>query len=347
MTARRERAHLAGNPAAGKHGYMEPLLKVENLSTHFFTRGGAVRAVDDVSFDVAEGETVGIVGESGCGKSATVLSVMRLIPSPPGRIVNGNILFRPGSGEPAVDLRTVSESDMQEIRGNLVSMVFQDPMTSLNPVLTIGWQLREPLQLHLGLGKKEATDRSIELLQLVNIPSPEQRLNDYPHQFSGGMRQRVMIAMAIACNPKLLIADEPTTALDVTIQAQILELMMKLQEELNMSVVIITHDLGVVGEVCDRVIVMYAGRIIESGPVDTLLDDPKHPYTHGLLQSVPKLGPTVKDRMEPIDGLPPNLIHLPDGCRFAPRCPSRFDLCGDDPELKDVAKEHDCACWLY
>ena len=223
---------------------MEPLLKVDNLSTHFITRGGAVRAVDEVSFDVAEGETVGIVGESGCGKSATVLSVMRLIPSPPGRIVSGNILFRPGADEPAVDLRTISESEMQKIRGNIVSMVFQDPMTSLNPVLTIGWQLREPLQLHMGLDKKQATDRSIELLQMVNIPSPAQRLNDYPHQFSGGMRQRVMIAMAIACNPKLLIADEPTTALDVTIQAQILELMMKLQEELNMSVVIITHDLG-------------------------------------------------------------------------------------------------------
>ena len=326
---------------------MEPLLKVENLSTHFLTRGGAVRAVDDVSFDVAEGETVGIVGESGCGKSATVLSIMRLIPSPPGRIVSGNIVFNPGGDEPPVDLRTISEPDMQEIRGNIVSMVFQDPMTSLNPVLTIGWQLREPLQLHLGLDKKQATDRSIELLQMVNIPSPEQRLNDYPHQFSGGMRQRVMIAMAIACNPKLLIADEPTTALDVTIQAQILELMMKLQEELNMSVVIITHDLGVVGEVCDRVIVMYAGRIIESGPVDTLLDDPKHPYTHGLLQSVPKLGPTVKERMEPIDGVPPNLIQLPPGCRFAPRCPSRFDRCEEDPALKDVASEHDCACWLY
>jgi len=326
---------------------MEPLLKVDNLSTHFITRGGAVRAVDDVSFEVAEGETVGIVGESGCGKSATVLSIMRLIPSPPGRIVSGSILFRPGAEEPAVDLRTISESEMQEIRGNIVSMVFQDPMTSLNPVLTIGWQLREPLQLHLGLNKKEATDRSIELLQMVNIPSPEQRLNDYPHQFSGGMRQRVMIAMAIACNPKLLIADEPTTALDVTIQAQILELMMKLQEELNMSVVIITHDLGVVGEVCDRVIVMYAGQVIETGPVDMLLDDPKHPYTHGLLQSVPKLGPTVKDRMEPIDGVPPNLIALPPGCRFAPRCPRRFDRCGDDPELKDVAREHECACWLY
>ncbi len=326
---------------------MEPLLKVENLSTHFFTRGGAVRAVDDVSFEVAEGETLGIVGESGCGKSATVLSVMGLIPTPPGRIVNGNILFRPAADSPAVDLRTISESEMQKIRGNIVSMVFQDPMTSLNPVLTIGWQLREPLQLHLGMGKKEATDRSIELLQMVNIPSPAQRLNDYPHQFSGGMRQRVMIAMAIACNPKLLIADEPTTALDVTIQAQILELMMKLQEELNMSVVIITHDLGVVGEVCDRVNVMYAGQIIESGPVDTLLDDPKHPYTHGLLQSVPKLGPSVKDRMEPIDGVPPNLIALPPGCRFAPRCRSRFDRCEDDPLLKDVAREHECACWLY
>ena len=326
---------------------MTPILRVENLSTHFFTRGGAVRAVDDVSFDVAEGETVGIVGESGCGKSATVLSIMKLIPSPPGRIVGGNILFTPEQDEPSLNLREFNESQMQKVRGNLVSMVFQDPMTSLNPVLTIGWQLREPLQLHLGMTKKEATDRSIELLELVNIPSPRQRLNDYPHQFSGGMRQRVMIAMAIACNPKLLIADEPTTALDVTIQAQILELVQKLQEELNMSVVIITHDLGVVGEICDRVIVMYAGHIIESGSVDALLDTPKHPYTNGLLKSVPKLGPSVKDRMSPIEGVPPNLISLPPGCRFAPRCPSRFEQCETDPLLKTLEQEHECACWLY
>tara|TARA_B100000029_G_scaffold198492_1_gene196567 strand:+ start:955 stop:1935 length:981 start_codon:yes stop_codon:yes gene_type:complete len=326
---------------------MESLLRVENLSTYFYSRGGTVKAVDNISFDVAEGETVGIVGESGCGKSATVLSIMRLIPNPPGRIVHGDILFQGNEGNPPVDLRTVSESEMQEIRGNLVSMVFQDPMTSLNPVLTIGWQLREPLQLHLGLSKKEAEDRSIELLELVNIPSPAQRLNDYPHQFSGGMRQRVMIAMAIACNPKLLIADEPTTALDVTIQAQILELMMKLQDELNMSVVIITHDLGVVGEICDRVLVMYAGQIIESGSVDDLLNDPKHPYTHGLLQSVPKLGPTVKERMEPIHGVPPNLVALPPGCRFAPRCSKKFDKCNDEPILKDVGQNHECACWLY
>ena len=326
---------------------MESLLRVENLSTDFYSRGGTVKAVDNISFDVAEGETVGIVGESGCGKSATVLSIMRLIPNPPGRIVHGDILFQGNEGNPPVDLRTVSESEMQEIRGNLVSMVFQDPMTSLNPVLTIGWQLREPLQLHLGLNKKEAEDRSIELLELVNIPSPAQRLNDYPHQFSGGMRQRVMIAMAIACNPKLLIADEPTTALDVTIQAQILELMMKLQDELNMSVVIITHDLGVVGEICDRVLVMYAGQIIESGSVDDLLNDPKHPYTHGLLQSVPKLGPTVKERMEPIHGVPPNLVALPPGCRFAPRCSKKFDKCNDEPILKEVGQNHECACWLY
>ena len=326
---------------------MESLLRVENLSTYFYSRGGTVKAVDNISFDVAEGETVGIVGESGCGKSATVLSIMRLIPNPPGRIVHGDILFQGNEGNPPVDLRTVSESEMQEIRGNLVSMVFQDPMTSLNPVLTIGWQLREPLQLHLGLNKKEAEDRSIELLELVNIPSPAQRLNDYPHQFSGGMRQRVMIAMAIACNPKLLIADEPTTALDVTIQAQILELMLKLQDELNMSVVIITHDLGVVGEICDRVLVMYAGQIIESGSVDDLLNDPKHPYTHGLLQSVPKLGPTVKERMEPIHGVPPNLVALPPGCRFAPRCSKKFDKCNDEPILKEVGQNHECACWLY
>ncbi|HIG45297.1 MAG TPA: ABC transporter ATP-binding protein [candidate division Zixibacteria bacterium] len=326
---------------------MEPLLKVDNLSTHYFTRAGVVKAVDKISFEVAEGETVGIVGESGCGKSATALSIMRLIPTPPGRVVDGRIMFSPGEGKAPVDLLTVPETEMQALRGNMVAMVFQDPMTSLNPVLTIGWQLREPLQLHLGMNKREARDRSIELLKLVNIPSPEQRLDDYPHQFSGGMRQRVMIAMAMACNPKLLLADEPTTALDVTIQAQILELMKKLQDKLKMSVVLITHDLGVVGEVCDRVLVMYAGEIIESASVDDLFDNPKHPYTRGLLQSVPKLGPTVKDRMKPIDGAPPDLIAMPPGCRFAPRCPKTFDLCKDEPTLKEVGPNHKCACWLY
>ena len=326
---------------------MEPLLKVDNLSTHYFTRAGVVKAVDKISFEVAEGETVGIVGESGCGKSATVLSIMRLIPTPPGRVVDGRIMFSPGEGKAPVDLLTVTEAEMQALRGNMVAMVFQDPMTSLNPVLTIGWQLREPLQLHLGMNKREARDRSIELLQLVNIPSPDQRLDDYPHQFSGGMRQRVMIAMAMACNPKLLLADEPTTALDVTIQAQILELMKKLQEKLKMSVVLITHDLGIVGEVCDRVLVMYAGEIIESASVNDLFDNPKHPYTRGLLQSIPKLGPTVKDRMEPIDGAPPDLIAMPPGCRFAPRCPKKFDLCKDEPTLKEVGPNHKCACWLY
>lgn len=326
---------------------MEPLLKVDNLSTHYFTRAGAVKAVDGISFSVGEGETVGIVGESGCGKSATVLSIMRLIPNPPGRIVNGEIVFHSGNGSGTVDLRTVSESTMQRIRGNAISMVFQDPMTSLNPVLTIGWQLCEPLQIHMGLNKREARNRSIELLKLVNIPSPENRLKDYPHQFSGGMRQRVMIAMAMACNPRLLIADEPTTALDVTIQAQILELMKQLQQELNMSVIIITHDLGVVSEVCDRVIVMYAGQIIESAPVDELFDNPKHPYTRGLLRSIPKLGSTVKQRIEPIEGVPPNLVSLPMGCRFAPRCPSQHEKCLTNPPLKSVATSHDCACWLY
>ena len=326
---------------------MDPLLKVDNLSTHYFTRAGVVKAVDKISFEVAEGETVGIVGESGCGKSATALSIMRLIPTPPGRVVDGRIMFSPGEGKEPVDLLTVPEAEMQALRGNMVAMVFQDPMTSLNPVLTIGWQLREPLQLHFGMNKREARDRSIELLQLVNIPSPEQRLDDYPHQFSGGMRQRVMIAMAMACNPKLLLADEPTTALDVTIQAQILELMKKLQEKLKMSVVLITHDLGIVGEVCDRVLVMYAGEIIESASVNDLFDNPKHPYTRGLLQSIPKLGPTVKDRMEPIDGAPPDLIAMPPGCRFAPRCPKKFDLCKDEPTLKEVGPNHKCACWLY
>ena len=326
---------------------MEPLLKVDNLSTHYFTRAGVVKAVDKISFELAEGETVGIVGESGCGKSATALSIMRLIPTPPGRVVDGRIMFSPGEGKAPVDLLTVPETEMQALRGNMVAMVFQDPMTSLNPVLTIGWQLREPLQLHLGMNKREARDRSIELLKLVNIPSPEQRLDDYPHQFSGGMRQRVMIAMAMACNPKLLLADEPTTALDVTIQAQILELMKKLQDKLKMSVVLITHDLGVVGEVCDRLLVMYAGEIIESASVDDLFDNPKHPYTRGLLHSVPKLGPTVKDRMKPLDGAPPDLIAMPPGCRFAPRCPKTFDLCKDEPTLKEVGPNHKCACWLY
>lgn len=326
---------------------MDSLLAVEHLSTHFFTRNGVVRAVDDVSFSVARGETIGIVGESGCGKSATVLSIMKLIPNPPGRLVEGRILFSPGNGAPAVDLRTAPESYMQKIRGNAISMVFQDPMTSLNPVLTIGWQLREPLQLHLNMNKREARDRSIELLKMVNIPSPENRLDDYPHQFSGGMRQRVMIAMAIACNPQLLIADEPTTALDVTIQAQILELIQQLKDELNMAVILITHDLGVVGQVCDRVIVMYAGEIVESAPVDELFENPKHPYTQGLLNSVPRLGAHVKKRIEPIEGAPPNLYALPPGCRFAPRCKHRFEMCNEDPPLKQAAANHDCACWLY
>ena len=326
---------------------MESLLNVENLSTYFFTRAGVVKAVDDISYTVGEGETVGIVGESGCGKSASVLSIMRLIPNPPGRTVDGKILFSPGNGAPPLDLRSLSEPEMQEIRGNDVAMVFQDPMTSLNPVLTIGWQLREPLQLHLGLNKREARDRSIELLEMVNIPSPENRLEDYPHQFSGGMRQRVMIAMSIACRPKLLIADEPTTALDVTIQAQILELMQRLQSELGMSVIIITHDLGVVGEICDRVIVMYAGEIVESAHVDELFDNPKHPYTQGLLRSVPKMGETVKERIEPIEGAPPNLTALPPGCRFAPRCTHRFAQCEHDPPLKQVSADHACACHLY
>lgn len=326
---------------------MDALLSVENLETHYFTRAGVVKAVNDISFSVAEGETVGIVGESGCGKSATVLSIMQLIPDPPGKTVGGRIMFSPGEGKEAVDLRTLPESRMQKIRGNDVAMVFQDPMTSLNPVLTIGWQLREPLQIHMGMNKTEAQDRSIELLKLVNIPSPESRLNDYPHQFSGGMRQRVMIAMAIACNPRLLVADEPTTALDVTIQAQILELMQKIQAELNMSVVIITHDLGVVGEVCDRVIVMYAGRIVETAPVDELFENPKHPYTNGLLRSVPKMGENVKQRIEPIEGAPPNLTAMPPGCSFAPRCSHRTAQCDQEPQLKEVGADHDCSCWLY
>jgi oligopeptide transport system ATP-binding protein len=322
----------------------EPVLEVKNLKTHFFTREGVVRAVDGVSFTVGRGEAVGIVGESGCGKSVTSLSIMRLVPYP-GRIVDGQIiLYRDGQ---ALDLVRFSEDEMREIRGNLVSMVFQDPMTSLNPVLTVGFQVAEPLQVHLGLSPVEARRRAVELLRRVGIPDAERRIDDYPHQFSGGMRQRVMVAMALACNPRLLIADEPTTALDVTIQAQILDLIARLNRELGTAVILITHDLGVVAELCHRVVVMYAGRIVEAADADSLFSDPKHPYTVGLMGSVPRLGPTVKERLRPIRGLPPNLLNPPTGCRFRPRCPHATAQCAEDPPVFRVGPDHEVACWLY
>jgi len=320
------------------------VLEVNNLKTQFFTRAGVVYAVDDVSFYVGEGETLGIVGESGCGKSVTATSIMRLIPQPPGRIVNGEILLNDGSGP--VDLVTLPESQMRSIRGNRIAMIFQDPMTSLNPVLTIGDQLSEPLILHLGMSKREAEVRAVELLKRVGIPAAEERLNSYPHQFSGGMRQRVMIAMALGCSPKLLIADEPTTALDVTIQAQILDLMLQMNREVGTAIVLITHDLGVVAEICERVNVMYAGQIVETGAADDIFGNPQHPYTIGLLNSVPKLGDDVKQQLIPIPGLPPDLLEPPVGCRFRARCRFRREKCDDSPPLVEVAPGQLARCWF-
>jgi oligopeptide/dipeptide ABC transporter ATP-binding protein len=327
-------------PAAGA----KPVVQVRNLKTQFFTRAGVVYAVDDVSFDVGEGETVGIVGESGCGKSVTALSMMRLVPKPPGRIVDGEILLTIGGR--TRDLVEASEAEMRHIRGNDIAMIFQDPMTSLNPVYTIGNQLCEPLQLHLGLSKGEAEERAIDLLQRVGIPAAEDRFHAYPHQFSGGMRQRVMIAMALACNPKVLIADEPTTALDVTIQAQILELMDGLNRDFGTAIILITHDLGVVAEVCRRVIVMYAGKIVEQGQGSDLFANPQHPYTMGLLRSIPQIGAHVKNRLATIGGAPPDLLAPPKGCRFRPRCPRRQPKCEELPPLMETAPGQLAACWF-
>jgi|SRR5579875_366015 len=323
---------------------MGDLLTVRNLTTKFFTRAGVVSAVDGVSFEIKPGETVGIVGESGCGKSVTALSIMRLVPDPPGRITDGEILFDPGDGR-SVDLVSLPEGEMRHIRGHKIAMIFQDPMTSLNPVLTIGFQLTEPQKLHLGLSESEARRRAIALLEAVGIPAAGARLKDYPHQFSGGMRQRVMVAMALACNPRLLIADEPTTALDVTIQAQLLDLIGSLTRDMGTAVMLITHDLGVVAQVCERVIVMYAGNVIEQASTDAIFERPLHPYTAGLLRSVPRLGPRVRDRLIPIEGAPPDLLAPPRGCRFAPRCPLRVAQCDEPPQLVELEPGHRVACW--
>jgi oligopeptide transport system ATP-binding protein len=318
---------------------MAPLLEVRNLETNFHTQDGVVKAVDGVSFYVNRGETLGIVGESGCGKSVTSLSIMRLIPTPPGKIAGGQILF---DGE---DLTKVSEEEMRKIRGNRIAMIFQDPMTSLNPVLTVGRQITESLELHLRLTKKEAHNRAGELLDMVGIPSASKRLDNYPHQFSGGMRQRVMIAMALSCNPELLIADEPTTALDVTIQAQILELINRLREELDTAVILITHDLGVVAGMTDRVTVMYAGKVVEEGPTRELFANPRMPYTIGLLRSIPRLDESERKKLTPIRGLPPSLIDLPQICPFSPRCDYAQDACLTRvPELRSVGPDHKAAC---
>jgi oligopeptide transport system ATP-binding protein len=321
---------------------MEPLLDVKNLKTQFFTQDGVVKAVDDVSFHIMPGETLGIVGESGCGKSITAMSIMRLIPSPPGKIVGGQILF---DGE---DVMKMSDEEVRSIRGNKIAMIFQDPMTSLNPVLTINRQISESLELHLGMSKSQSRARSIEILKMVGIPNAEERVDQYPHQFSGGMRQRVMIAMALSCNPSLLIADEPTTALDVTIQAQILDLMRNLQQEHNTALMMITHDLGVVAGMTDRIQVMYAGHVVETAPTEELFANPRHPYTVGLLNSIPRLDAVAKAKLEPIRGLPPDLIDLPDMCPFLPRCDYAREKCEQqNPPLLEVNDVHRSACWFW
>ncbi len=322
----------------------EAMLHIENLRTHFFIPEGVVRAVDGVSLDIPRGKTLGVLGESGCGKSVTALSIMRLIPDPPGRIVSGSIFFEENN------ILQLSPSRMREIRGNQISMIFQEPMTSLNPVYTVGDQIAETFVTHQGLNQKEAMDRAAEMLRIVGIPSPAKRVYEYPHQLSGGMRQRAMIAMAMACRPKLLIADEPTTALDVTIQAQILDLMLALQDELGMAIMIITHDLGVIAEVSDQVVVMYAGEVVEYSPIDTLFTDPRHPYTIGLIASIPVLGAKFKRGKQPlreISGLVPSLIRLPPGCLFAPRCEKVMRRCSRErPPLFILSSNHGAKCWL-
>ncbi|TAK29465.1 MAG: ABC transporter ATP-binding protein [Chloroflexota bacterium] len=320
---------------------MPVLLQVKDLRTSLFTQVGEVKAVDGVSFDIDSGEALGVVGESGCGKSVTALSIMRLVPNPPGHIVGGQMVFD------RRDLLKLSDQEMRRVRGKDIAMIFQDPMTSLNPVLTIRRQITESLQLHMGMNAGQARERAIELLKMVGIPSPKQRINDYPHQFSGGMRQRVMIAIALACSPRLIIADEPTTALDVTIQAQIVDLVKHLRRELGTAVMWITHDLGIVAGLCDRVVVMYAGHIVESAPVRELYANPSHPYTLGLLRSIPRLDQERRTKLVPIDGFPPDLIDLPAVCAFRTRCAHIGDACQEGvPPLRLVGPDHYVACWV-
>ena len=325
---------------AGENNF---LLTIRNLHTYFFTDEGVAKAVDGVDLELKEGGTLGVVGESGCGKSVTALSVMRLIPDPPGKITQGEILF---GGTNLLDL---SEAAMRKIRGRSISMIFQEPMTSLNPVFQIGDQISEVLRLHEGMSRKEAWDRSVEMLKMVGIPSPERRVQEYPHQLSGGMRQRAMIAMALACSPKLMIADEPTTALDVTIQAQILELINRLQKDKGMSVILITHNLGVIAETAQKVAVMYAGRIVEYAEVKPIFINPMHPYTQGLLKSIPRLDEdhARKARLEAIPGLVPSLLELPPGCKFSNRCKYVFEKCVEEPQLIEAEPGHMVRCWLH
>ncbi len=320
------------------------LLAIRNLQVQFHTLAGTVRAVDGVHFALNQGETLGVVGESGCGKSVTALAILRLIPSPPGKICDGQILFK---GE---DLLLASKDRIRAVRGKQISMIFQEPLTCLNPVFTVGHQIAETFMVHQKMNRNEAVDASVEILKMVQIPSPEKRVREYPHQLSGGMRQRVMIAMALACNPEILIADEPTTALDVTIQAQILDLMLQLKEQLKTAILLITHDLGIMAEMAQRIIVMYAGKIVETGDALTIFKEPFHPYTTGLLKSVPHLGHRSqfgKSRLQEIPGIVPSLNELPSGCFFAPRCPRTMNICRRElPELKTLRDTHSAACWL-
>jgi len=319
----------------------ELLLEVKNLKTYFHTEDGVVKAVDGVSFEIYKGEVLGVVGESGCGKSVTSLSIMRLVQEPPGKITADTLSFE---GD---EILKKSESAMRKIRGNDISMIFQEPMTSLNPVYTVGNQISEAIILHQKLSKDKAMEKSVEMLRKVGIPLPEKRVHEYPHQLSGGMRQRVMIAMALSCNPKLLIADEPTTALDVTIQAQILELMATLQRDFDAAIMLITHDLGVIAETADRVVVMYAGKVVEYSDVNTIFHEPRHPYTWGLLQSIPRLD-AERERLLVIEGVVPNPLFLPDGCKFHPRCRFASEKCvEEEPELEDIDSGHQVRCWHY
>lgn len=320
------------------------ILEINKLKACFFTMEGEAKAVDGVTFRLAKGEPLGVVGESGCGKSVTALSILRLLPVPPAKIMEGEILFK------GQNLLELSENEMRKIRGNLISMIFQEPMTSLNPVFTVGRQIQETLKVHQKLSSNDSLEKAIELLRSVNIASPERCVERFPHELSGGMRQRVMIAIALACRPEILIADEPTTALDVTIQAQILDLMKKLKQELGMAIILITHNLGVIAEMATRVLVMYAGRVVEEARTQVIFENPRHPYTKGLLKSIPRLGDKFrlgKIRLAEIPGLVPSLYNLPMGCNFSTRCPSVMDICRQKkPDLKKIGESHYCSCWL-
>jgi len=320
---------------------MPPLLEIKDLQTYFFIDNATVKAVDGVSYDLNEGETLGLVGESGCGKSVSALSMLRLIPNPPGEIIGGEIFFE------GRDLLKLSDEEIRDVRGNRIAMIFQEPMTSLNPVLTIGRQIAEPMEVHKNMRLKEALEQCKDLLARVQIAEAERRIRDYPHQFSGGMRQRAMISMGLGCNPRLIIADEPTTALDVTIQAQLLELLKGLTRDFSMALIIITHNLGVVARYADRVNVMYAGRIVEKGSANDIYDDPRHPYTIGLMESVPQLDQDIKKKLVPIQGQPPDLSNVPEGCAFHPRCTYVVNRCREEiPKLESVGGKHEKACWI-